>query len=497
MSTGARPRKVNRAGLGVFGIVVIAIGVFFVFTKRIPFVHGYRLNADFVSSNQLVPGFSPVRIAGVTVGKVRSTEGGPGDLTRVQMELEDTALPIHTDARVRIRPRLFLEGGFYVELNPGSPSAPVLDDESVLPVEQTAAPVQLHQILATFDQDTLGELKTLVKELDIGLDNGGGKGLGRAAVAFGPVLRDTALIAEAARGTRPHDVSEGLAATSRITAALASREQDLRGLLTSLNVTTTAFASRDDELAETIVQLDGLIEETPAALDSLDRVMPVFRRTVAAVRPALRAAPPILDDTIVTFTQLRALSEPDELPALLDALDPTLRELPAATDRLTTLFGFVTPVMDCLRERAVPVLNSEVPDGALSSGGPVWLDLAQAGTGVVGFAQNFDGNGFWSRYTNGAGEQSIATGVVPGLGQLVGTINEPITGSRPTYLGPGVLPPNRPDANCMDQALVDLTQRTDGSAPSQTAAVRSATADEKEKAQTLWEELQVEQEATR
>lgn len=479
----------NRAAIGVFGIVVIAIGVYFVFTKRVPFVHGYRLNADFVSSNQLVPGFSPVRIAGVTVGKVRSTEGGPGHLTRVQMELDDTALPIHADARVRIRPRLFLEGGFYVELDPGSPSAPELDDESVLPVEQTATPVQLHQILATFDQDTLGELKTLVKEFDIGLADGGSEGLGRATVAFGPVLRDTALIAEASRGSRPHDVSEGISATSKITAALASREQDLRGLITSLNVTTSAFASRDDELAETIVQLDGVIREAPAALDSLDRVRPVFRRTIAAVRPALRAAPPVLDEAIVTFAQLRQLSEPDELPALLDALDPTLRELPAATDRLDTLFGFVTPVMDCLRERAVPILNQEVPDRELSTGVPAWLDLAQAGVGVVGFAQNFDGNGYWSRYTNGSGEQSFATGAVPGLGQLVGTVAEPVSGSRPTTLGPGVTPANRPDAECMEQDLVDLNQRTDGTAPSQTAAVRQATPQERDEAQRLWDEM--------
>ena len=127
MSAAARPnRRVNRSALGVLAIVLIAIGVFFVFTKRIPFVHGYRLNADFASSNQLVAGL----LARAHRRRHRrqgheDRQGGPGNLTRVQMELKDTALPIHADARVRIRPRLFLEGGFYVELDPGSPSAPV------------------------------------------------------------------------------------------------------------------------------------------------------------------------------------------------------------------------------------------------------------------------------------------------------------------------------------------------------------------------------------
>jgi phospholipid/cholesterol/gamma-HCH transport system substrate-binding protein len=489
MSDGVRGRRkpVSRMTLGVIGVVLVSLFVWFVFTKRIPFLHDYRLKADFTSSNQLVEGFSPVRIAGVTVGKVTSISDGPGDTTQVEMELKDAALPVHEDATVRIRPRLFLEGGFYVALDPGSPSAPELDDQSVLPVEQTDTPVQLHQILATFDQDMLGDLQSTIKELDTGLANGGAEGLGRAVVAFGPVLRDTAILTEAARGPHPHDVSEGIGATSKITTALASRESDLRGLLTSLNTTTTALASRDAQIAESIVQLDGLIREAPAALDSLAATKPSLIRFIAAVRPALRMAPPILDDAAATFAQLRGITAPDELPALLDEVEPTVRGLPVLEDRLNVLFPLVTPVMDCLREHAVPVLKSEVPDGALSSGLPVWKELPQAGVGVVGFAQNFDGNGYWSRFLNGSGEQSLSVGSVPGLGQLVGTLNEPIAGARPSYLGPGVVPPHRPDAPCADQAPVDLAQRAGGGTAEPTGTTRAFTAQEQAQARETFE----------
>ena len=484
----ARPhqRHANRAMLGVLGLIAVSMLVYLVFTKRIPFVHDYRLKANFASSNQLVEGFSPVRIAGVTVGKVTQIDDGPGRTTQVEMELEDSALPLHSDATVRIRPRLFLEGGFYVELRPGSPSAPVLEENSTLAEAQTDTPVQLHQILETFDQDTLSELKTIVAELDTGLDDGGAEGLGRAVVAFAPVLRDTAIFAEAARGRRPHDVSESIASTSEITQALAGREDDLRGLVTNLNRTTTALASRDAQLAESIVQIDGLIRETPAALDSLERAEPSVMRFVDALRPSLRAAPPILDDAAATLAQVRGLTSAPELPALLDELGPTVRGLPTLQNRLNTLFGLVTPVMDCLRERAVPVLKSQVPDGALSSGLPVWKELAQAGVGVVSFAQNFDGNGYHSRYLGGTGEQSFATGVVPGLGQLLGTSEEPIAGSRPVYLGPGRVPPHRPDAPCARQEPVDLSQRTSGTPASLEAAEsRSFTAQERADAAEL------------
>lgn len=466
-----RRRGPNRLMLALVGVAVIAIGVFFVFTKRIPFVHGYRVSANFRSSNQLVAGFSPVRIAGVTVGKVTGVRKGPGGLSQVEMELKDTALPLHTDARVRIRPRLFLEGGFFVELSPGSPSAPVLADRSVLPRDQTAGPVQLHQILTAFDQGTLGELRSIIKEFDIGLDNGGAEGLGRAVVAFGPVLRDTAQIAEASRGGRPHDVSEGIASTAKITSALADRENELRGLVTNLNRTTTALASRDRRLAATVTQIDGVIRETPAALDSLDAVQPVFREFISELRPSLRISPPILDDTAKALAQLRGLTSARELPAALTALTPTVRGLPRLENRLNTLFGQVGPVMDCLRKNVVPVLTAKLADGKLSTDLQVWQELAQAGVGVVGFAQNFDGNGFNSRYLNGSGEQSVATGNVPGFGQLVGTASEPISGSRPTYLGPGKVPPHRPDAPCADQQVPDLTQRTDSTPPASPARI--------------------------
>jgi hypothetical protein len=115
--------------------------------------------------------------------------------------------------------------------------------------------------------------------------------------------------------------------------------------------------------------------------------------------------------------------------------------------------------------------------------------LTQAGVGVVGFAQNFDGNGYNSRYLAGAGEQSIATGAVPGLGQLVGVASEPISGSRPTYLGPGQLPPYRPDAPCADQAKVDLSQRTAVTAPTATVRTRPVTAAERRGAERLLEKL--------
>src|SRR3712207_8142966 len=67
---------------------------------RSPFTHGYRLQAVFETANNVRPG-SPVRIAGVNVGKVKSVERmGSGQAAVVTMELEDRALPDRKSTRL-------------------------------------------------------------------------------------------------------------------------------------------------------------------------------------------------------------------------------------------------------------------------------------------------------------------------------------------------------------------------------------------------------------
>jgi phospholipid/cholesterol/gamma-HCH transport system substrate-binding protein len=76
------------------------------------------------------------------------------------MEIESRGLPIHSDATLKIRPRLFLEGNWFVELQPGSPSAQTLSSGYTIPIAQTADPVQLDQVLDALNTDTRANLQT-------------------------------------------------------------------------------------------------------------------------------------------------------------------------------------------------------------------------------------------------------------------------------------------------------------------------------------------------
>ena len=113
---------------GVLAVTTLVVLTYFGFTKANPFANPYELKAMFRDVQTLKPR-SPVRIAGVEVGKVTKVEpkdgGGAAEVT---MELREDALPIRDDARAQIRSRIFLEGNFFVDIQPGSPSGGELDD---------------------------------------------------------------------------------------------------------------------------------------------------------------------------------------------------------------------------------------------------------------------------------------------------------------------------------------------------------------------------------
>ena len=115
-------------------IVLVVIGVYLGFTKDIPFTKPFQMSAVFENAPPIQKG-TAVRIAGVDVGKVSKVEpvGGDSQGVKVTMKLEDEALPIHKDAAVKVRERIFLEGNLFMDIKPGSPSADTIEDGDTIP----------------------------------------------------------------------------------------------------------------------------------------------------------------------------------------------------------------------------------------------------------------------------------------------------------------------------------------------------------------------------
>lgn len=463
---GRRRRGPNPLVVAALTILLAVVVTYYAFSgKQIPFVHHFTMHALVRNSVDIIPD-SPVRIAGIDVGRVTGTSA-EGSLTRVDFTVGSNGQPVHRDATVTIRDRLFLEGGYYLQLDPGSPSAPVAKDGFTIPVSNTAYPVQFYQVLSTFDSATRRSLQNTLSTLNEGFSapagqqptaaNSGIGGLKEAVPQFAPTLKDIAWASEGLHGTHAGDVERFLSSGSDVTSTLSGSSSQLADLVTELDRTSSALASSDGSLARSVAGLDQTLRAAPPALTALDRALPPVTRLATALDPSLKVAPPLVDGLTKAVGELAAVVAPAERGRLIDTLKTTFVDFPTTLHQLGTAFPVTKAVTDCLRTHVTPVLTSQVPDGSLSTGRPVWQDFVHFIVGLASAVQNFDGNGYWIRSILGTGTNSASVGRLlnSSTAQIPG-----IEGSSPHWVGDLTPSDFRPDASCSSQPIVNLGATT-------------------------------------
>jgi phospholipid/cholesterol/gamma-HCH transport system substrate-binding protein len=427
---GKRPPW-SRLRVGLVALILIAIGTYFGFAKDIPFTHGYRLHAVFKSSNNLRPG-SPVRIAGVNVGKVASVERyRDTDLTDVTLEIDDAGLPIHRDATLKIRPRIFLEGNFFVDLRPGSPSAPTVDDGGTIGPSQTSPPVQLDELLTALQADTRADLQTVLKEYGISLN--------AKPTAEEDALKGGALVNSALLGTEPHDLSRMISGVARLTGALRTREAELQDLIDNFNITAGSFAAQSESLQAAIGLLGPTLTTAHEALASVDAALPATRQFARDFLPAVQETPATVRAAFPWLEQVRLLLRRSELRGLLAELRPTTANL-ARFNAISAdeLLPQIDVLNRCFVEVVLPTGDIGVRDGALATrrpDGSIVENYKEFWYGMVGLAgegSNFDGNGNLIRTGVGGGSYTFRGGRSDATGgTIVGNANRPPLGTSP------------------------------------------------------------------
>jgi len=437
--------------------VIIAVATYAAFVKQLPFESQFQIKADFASANQLLPG-SLVRIAGLNIGKVTAIGPGPHESSIVTMEIDDHSVPIHSDATFSVIPRLILEGNDYVNVAPGTPSAPLLRNGATVGESQTSDPVQLDQVLDVLDQPTRYALKDTIANLAAGLGSAGGPqtesgaaGLSEAARQLDGALASVTQVATALQGTQSGDLTRAIHSTGDMTAQFAQNPSALANLVTNYNRVVGVLAANSQALSSSIYQLNHLFRVAPPALTSLDRALPQVTTLANALRPALQVAPTPLAHASDFVSQLGALVSSRELPNLLTDLAPVTTNLPPLERQLEALFPYVNSVMGCVNTHIVPTLDHVLPDPAGSTGDPIWLDYLHGLANFAGAAADFDGNGSTLRLGVTEGNQALQ-GFLPGLGTLSG-VGPAAEGVDPIWLGYGVNPQFRPDLPCKDQPL--------------------------------------------
>lgn len=486
---GNPPHRIRNA-LILIGLVLI--GTYLAVTKSLPFGDEYQVRAVFENAANIRKD-SPVRIAGVNVGKVQSVRG-VGDAAEVTFTVDEQGRPVREDALVEIRPRIFLEGNFFLDLKPGSPSAPEVPDGGVIPITQTSTAVQLDQILTTLQAPDRENLSKLLQGYGTALNSrptpADDKGMDpeiqgeTAAEAINDSFRygadagrDSAIVSEALLGTEPGDLSRLIAANATVFGALVDREQQLKDLITNFNVFSGALAAESDNLAETVRLLAPTLENATPALRNTNAVFPYLRAFARDIEPGVKQLPKTIAASQPWIKQTTALLSKGELGRLAYQLRLTGEPAGQVAAAAPSLFSQTELLSRCTSDVLIPTGDVPITDIWTPTNVPNYKEFGYALTGFAGETQNFDGNGSYIRFQTGGGSfggnQGLVGMPVPntpvptdqvayGHAQSPPLATQPVLGAKPAY---------REDVACHTSAIPDLNGPAAAPGPPSPAAV--------------------------
>jgi phospholipid/cholesterol/gamma-HCH transport system substrate-binding protein len=482
-----RRKRLPNWAIGLVLVLLLTMASYMAFAKRLPWTHKYEVNAVFTSAAN-IRASSPVRIAGVNVGKVTKVEhlsaddnataqadGVPQDSSQSQaavvtMELDDSALPIHTDATMKIRPRLFLEGNLFVDIQPGSPSAPEADDGYTVPAEQTSVAVQLDQVLTTLQSDVRTNVQVLLDQFGKALTKyGGAKGFREFYRTSGSAFKNTSLVNEALLGTEPHDLSGLVKNLDSTVAALDQHEESLKDLVTNLATVTGSFAAQDQALAEGIGELPNTLRAGTPALAALNSSFPQVRAFAREALPGVKTTPATLDAATPLLKQVRGLVSKPELRGLVGDLRGAIPPLAKLSHKTVPFLKQGRALSSCFNEVVIPWSQGTVDDPETPAGGKIFQELGYGLEGLNGESRTGDANGEIIRVVAGGGLNTV---VIPGANAAadqVGMTPLPISGARPA-INSSLKTPFRPDVPCEKQDPPNIDSGQPAAPPTQSRA---------------------------
>jgi phospholipid/cholesterol/gamma-HCH transport system substrate-binding protein len=463
----------SNATIALIFIVIFTFGPYLAFTKHVPFTgYGYTLKATFANGVNISTK-SPVRIAGVDVGEVIEV-GRKGNATEVTFTVGDEGRPIHDDARAQIRPRIFLEGNFFVDLDPGSPSAQEMDSGATIPVARTSTSVQLDEIFTALQSPVRADLSRLLESFGTALTHKptaaedatqlpevkgktGAEGINGAFRYGGSAGRYSAQVTNALLGTDPGDLSRLVAGTGRTFGALVSREEDLQGLIVNFDVFTGALAAQSENLAATVQRFAPALSTARRSLVSLNRTLPPLRAFAIELQPAIAELPGLIAAAKPWIEQAYPLLSGREgggIAKLLREATPGLAG--AAQAGKASALPQANRISLCTSKVFVPTGNQVIED-RFSTGGPNFREFFYFLANFAGVAQNFDGNGHYLRLQPGGGSALVKQENPAGLytvdKQNWANVSVPPLGLQPQL---GGRPPKKPEVRCFKNPVPDV-----------------------------------------
>ena len=339
-----RVRRHLRELAAIAGFMALAgvVAVYILDHQRLrwPWEDVLQVEAAFDTAQSVTPGQGQtVTISGVQVGYVGEVRLEDGRAI-VTMDLEpDEVGPVYRNATILLRPKTGLND-MSLQLDPGTPDAPRVEDGDRLPAAGTLPNVNPDEVLAALDADARRYLAIVADAGGEGLRDQGAT-LRRVLKASQPALEQTERVTQAIAARR-EELARLVSNLGRLSHAAASKDDELASLVEASAVVLGTIGGRERELAEAVGRLPGALGATRTALretrelagqaaPALQELGPLARElepALTGVRPLLREATPILRD--------------DLRPLVREAI-PLLRDLrPAVDDLRESTPGLVT-----------------------------------------------------------------------------------------------------------------------------------------------------------
>jgi phospholipid/cholesterol/gamma-HCH transport system substrate-binding protein len=299
---------------------------------------GYRFHASFDQAATLTPN-ADVRIAGVSVGKVIKVTP-QGLRTDALIQLQRRYAPLPSDARAILRSKTLL-GETFVELTPGTKTAPKLKEGGTLSVGQIGQTQGLDQVLSAFDEPTRQSFKSFLHDLSGALD-GRGQDLSDS-IANAGVATDELTTVVVALDSEQDSVRRLVRDTGAVLRTLGERQSDLQSLITAGEQVFSATAARNRELTATTEAMPEFLRQLRFTLSSVERTSAVAAPTLRALRPVA----PLVRPGLVEASKLAP-----ELEALFRATPPVQRAAKTGLPAITRILDATPPLLDVVYRAA-------------------------------------------------------------------------------------------------------------------------------------------------
>lgn len=408
-------RKYSRDAGAIVAIAVIAlaVGVYILSNQRLrfPFVEDkpFVLQAEFSTAQAVTPGQGQtVRVSGVRIGdiaKVRLDNGRA--IVKMDVDKKYASL-VRTDAKALLRPKTGLKDMF-VELTPGSDSAPAVKEGWTIPVANTLPDVNPDEVYGALDGDSRDYLRLLVQGLGKGLE-GRGSDLREVFRRFEPTHRDLAKV-NGMVAKRHKNLRRLIRNLNVLNTELASKDDDLAQLVDTSATVFRAFASEEQNIGQTLEEFPSALAQTTRTLGKVESFAKVLGSSAEALRPAVRKIDPANQAIIPLAKEATPIIREKIRPFVRNArpfvrdLRPAARDLAAATPDLTRSFDVLNNFFNMLG------YNEGGPEAANKPGRDegflFWLAWLNHNGGAVFSTQ--DANGPFRPVTINTGCGGLAT----------------------------------------------------------------------------------------